>query len=153
MQRISIENFGPVKKFEADVTDVMLLIGPQASGKSTISKSIFIFKSLKDEILNHIYAYNLENLPHRYIYDVLNLIKLNFFQYFGLNTDCKSFWLEYQYTTEKHITIYKYRDEAYLDIELSFTLENELNLLITEISNYKIISKEQQNKFKSLEEL
>ena len=108
MQRISIENFGPVKKFEADVTDIMLLIGPQASGKSTISKSIFIFKSLKDEILNYIYTYNLENLPHHHIYLLLNFIKINFLQYFGLKLDCKSFWLEYHYSNEKHITIYKY---------------------------------------------
>jgi predicted ATPase len=35
MQRISIENFGPVKKLEADVTDVMLLIGARSSGKIT----------------------------------------------------------------------------------------------------------------------
>ncbi|MGM3308658.1 AAA family ATPase [Anabaena sp. WFMT] len=152
MQRISIENFGPVKKFEADVTDVMLLIGPQASGKSTISKSIFIFKSIKDAILNHIYADNLEYLPeHRIYYALLNFIKFNFVQYFGLNPDCEQFRLQYQYSSEKHITISKSEDN--LDIKLSPTLENELNLLVIEILNYKIISKEQQNKFKSLEEL
>jgi predicted ATPase len=55
MQRISIENLGPVKRFEADVTDVMLFIGTQASGKSTISKSIFIFKSIKVKMKLFIY--------------------------------------------------------------------------------------------------
>lgn len=50
MQRIFIENFGPIDRFEADVKDVMLLIGPQASGKSTLSKSIFLFKSIKNEL-------------------------------------------------------------------------------------------------------
>ncbi|MDB9309061.1 AAA family ATPase [Aphanizomenon sp. CS-733/32] len=153
MQRISIENFGPVKKFEADVTNIMLLIGPQASGKSTISRSIFLFKSLKDEILNYIYGDNLASfLPndHRYN-DLLRFIKFNFVQYFGLKPDCAEFRSTYQYSSEKQITIYKSEDN--LDVKFSFTLENELNLLITEILNYKIISQEQHNPFKSLEEL
>ncbi|MTJ49245.1 AAA family ATPase [Dolichospermum sp. UHCC 0259] len=153
MQRISIENFGPVKKFEADVTDVMLLIGPQASGKSTISKTIFIFKSIKDEILNYIYADNLAYfLPndHRYN-DLLMVIKFNFAQYFGLKPDYAEFRITYQYSIKKQITIYKSEDN--LDVKFSFNLENELNLLIKEILNYKIISQEQHNPFKSLEEL
>jgi predicted ATPase len=153
MQRISIENFGPVKKFEADVTDIMLLIGPQASGKSTISKTIFIFKSLKDEILNYIYGDNLASfLPtdHRYN-DLLRFIKFNFVQYFGLKPDCAEFRSTYKYSNKKQITIYKSEDN--LDVKFSFTLENELNLLIKEILNYKIISQEQHNPFKSLEEL
>nr|WP_041641925.1 AAA family ATPase [Trichormus azollae] len=78
MQRISIENFRPVKKLEADVTDVMLLIGARSSGKITISKSIFIFKSIKDEIINYmmiIYIIicrkyrNIEYFPNHYIYN------------------------------------------------------------------------------------
>ncbi|MBD2295733.1 AAA family ATPase [Anabaena sphaerica FACHB-251] len=154
MQRISIENFGPIKKFEADVTDVMLLIGPQASGKSTISKTIFIFKSLKDAIFNYIrYADNLMyfvSSSHRYN-TLLRFIESNFFDYFGLKPDCAEFRITYQYSSEKKITIYK--SEDHLDIELSLILENELNLLITEISNYQIISKEQYDLFKSLEEL
>ena len=153
MQKISIKNFGPVKKFEADVTDITLLIGPQASGKSTISKSIFIFKSLKDEILNYIYGDNLASfLPndHRY-HDLLRVIKFNFAQYFGLKPDCAEFRIKYQYSSKKQITIYKSEDN--LDVKFSFTLENELNLLIKEILNYKIISQEQHNPFNSLEEL
>ena len=153
MQRISIENFGPMKKFEAYVTDIMLLIGPQASGKSTISKTIFIFKSLKDEILNYIYGDNLASfLPtdHRYN-DLLRFIKFNFVQYFGLKPDCAEFRSTYKYSNKKQITIYKSEDN--LDVKFSFTLENELNLLIKEILNYKIISQEQHNPFKSLEEL
>ena len=153
MQRISIENFGPVKKFEADVTDIMLLIGPQASGKSTISKSIFIFKSLKNEILTYIYVYvnALENLSLS-LDNTINYIKSKFFTYFGIEPDRKGFSLKYQYSNEKYITISgssRYNQE----IKISSTLEKELNLLVIEISNYKIISKEQRKKSKSLEEL
>ncbi|MFM2060394.1 MAG: hypothetical protein RLZZ507_64 [Cyanobacteriota bacterium] len=144
MQRISIENFGPVKKFEADVTDVMLLIGPQASGKSTISKSIFLFKSIKDEIFDNIYANDLENSSLLFIY-----LHSKILTYFGIKPDI--FSLTYQYSKEKHIKISGSRYKT--NIEVSGTLVKELDLLITEILNYKIISKEQQNKFNSLEEL
>jgi predicted ATPase len=150
MQRIYIENFGPVKKFEADVTDIMLFIGPQASGKSTISKTIFIFKSLKDEILNSIYNYNTEQ-HDKYMYVLLNHLKFTFLKYFGLKHNCEPFYVYYEYSTEKHITIYK--SDNNLDIKLSLTLEKELNSLVAEIVNYKILAQEQQNKFKSLEEL
>ncbi|MDB9438292.1 AAA family ATPase [Dolichospermum lemmermannii CS-548] len=146
MQRISIENFGPVKKFEADITDVMLLIGPQASGKSTISKTIFIFKSLKDQILNYIYANSIENLSL-----LLNNITSILLPYFGIKLDREVSSVKYQYSKEKYIkisgSIYK------RNIEISENLEKELDSLIIEISNYKIISQEQHNPFKSLEEL
>ncbi|BAZ84457.1 AAA family ATPase [Dolichospermum compactum] len=146
MQRISIENFGSVKKFEADVTDIMLLIGPQASGKSTISKSIVLFKSLKDEILNYIYINAFENLLS------LNYIIRKILTYFEIQLDHEGSSVKYQYSNKKYITVSS--SETYnLEIKISSTLEQELNLLITEILNYKIIFQEQQNKFKSLEEL
>ncbi|WP_071187846.1 AAA family ATPase [Trichormus sp. NMC-1] len=138
MQRISIENFGPVKKFEADVTDIMLLIGPQASGKSTISKSIFIFKSLKDEILNYIYVYVNVNALENFSLSLNNTINdmgRKFFTYFGIEADRKGFTLKYQYSNEKYITISGssiYNQK----IKISSTLEQELNLLGTEILNY-----------------
>ncbi|MFM7405287.1 MAG: AAA family ATPase [Cuspidothrix sp.] len=146
MQRISIENFGPIKKFEADVTDVMLLIGPQASGKSTISKLIFIFKSLKDQILNYIYTNAIHNSS--LLLDNITSILL---PYFGIKLDREVSSVKYQYSREKYIkisgSIYK------RNIEISENLRKDLDSLITEISNYKIIAKEQQNIFNSLEKL
>ncbi|MBJ7296325.1 MAG: AAA family ATPase, partial [Dolichospermum sp.] len=46
-----------------------------------------------------------------------------------------------------------YKSDNHLNIKLSLILEKELKLLVTEILNYKIISQEQHNPFKSLEEL
>ncbi|AFZ56480.1 AAA family ATPase [Anabaena cylindrica FACHB-243] len=147
MQRISIENFGPVKKFEADVTDVMLLIGPQASGKSTISKIIFIFKSLKEQILKYIDDNSIKN-SSLLINNISSIILLT---YFDIKADSEVSSVKYQYSNEKYIKI---SGSIYnKNIEISPILEKELDSLITEISNYKIIFKEQQNKFKSLEEL
>lgn len=54
MQKILIRNFGPLENIEIEVKDILLFIGPQASGKSTISKSIYFFKSLKDDLIRYI---------------------------------------------------------------------------------------------------
>ena len=49
MSRILIENFGPIEYFEEQVDDkLMILIGEQASGKSTIAKTVFFCKSISE---------------------------------------------------------------------------------------------------------
>lgn len=44
MQKICIRNNGPVKYFEMEIEKFNLLIGEQATGKSTIAKSVYFFK-------------------------------------------------------------------------------------------------------------
>ena len=47
MQKLIIDNFKQISHAEIEVKDFLLLIGPQASGKSTIAKLIFFFKSIQ----------------------------------------------------------------------------------------------------------
>lgn len=49
MQKIIIKNFGPIKQAEIPIRDTLIFIGSQASGKSTIAKLIYFFRSLKDQ--------------------------------------------------------------------------------------------------------
>lgn len=53
-QRIIIKNFGPIKDVDLEIDDFMVFIGPQASGKSTIAKLIYFFKSVRDITLKQI---------------------------------------------------------------------------------------------------
>ncbi len=54
MRRIEISNFGPISNFKADLDkNFMILIGPQASGKSTICKMIFFCESIKNYLLEY----------------------------------------------------------------------------------------------------
>lgn len=48
MQTLKIKNFGPIKDVKMEINNIMIFIGPQASGKSTIAKNIFYFNSVKD---------------------------------------------------------------------------------------------------------
>jgi len=56
MQRIEIENFGPIKNVAFDIKDYTVFIGPQASGKSTIARAVYFFKSLQDELLSGFFS-------------------------------------------------------------------------------------------------
>lgn len=54
MQKICIRNNGPVKNFEMEVEKFNLLIGEQATGKSTIAKSVYYFKTIKTKIIDYL---------------------------------------------------------------------------------------------------
>ncbi len=50
MEKIIIKNCGPIREAELTLKDFLVLIGPQAGGKSTVSKAIYFGKSLRDEL-------------------------------------------------------------------------------------------------------
>lgn len=52
MHRLIIKNLGPIEGCELECSQFMTLTGFQASGKSTIAKAIYYFRTIKDDILN-----------------------------------------------------------------------------------------------------
>ena len=50
MHRLLIQNLGPISQCELICSQFMTLTGAQASGKSTIAKSIFFFRTVKNDI-------------------------------------------------------------------------------------------------------
>ena len=65
--RLLIENFGPIKKAQIDLKDMLVFIGPQSSGKSTLAKLItilndFNFKQNDSiQLIDELKKYNLES--------------------------------------------------------------------------------------------
>ena len=55
MQKISVKQFMAIKEAEIEFNKALVLIGEQASGKSTLSKLIYFFKSLPQDLLFLIY--------------------------------------------------------------------------------------------------
>lgn len=55
-QHLIIKNLGPIKNCEIDLTKMMVLDGPQASGKSTVAKTIFFFRIVKNLIIKNFFA-------------------------------------------------------------------------------------------------
>jgi predicted ATP-dependent endonuclease of OLD family len=46
MQKLIVHNFRQISHAEIEIKEILFLIGEQASGKSTIAKLIYFFKSL-----------------------------------------------------------------------------------------------------------
>ena len=55
MGRLKIDKLGAVEKFELDIKHVNVLIGEQATGKSTICKAIYFFRLVKNEIIEYLF--------------------------------------------------------------------------------------------------
>lgn len=73
MHKLHIENFGPIKSCEFTVDDFCVLTGAQASGKSTIAKVIFYFRTIADEII-------LSSLKYLHMYSGISMPFEEFFQ-------------------------------------------------------------------------
>ena len=54
MQKICIRNNGTVKAFEMEIEKFNLLIGEQATGKSTIAKSVYFFRNIKTKVISYL---------------------------------------------------------------------------------------------------
>lgn len=52
MHHIRIQNLGPIQSCEMDIDQFTILTGPQASGKSTVAKAVYFFRTIKDEIFD-----------------------------------------------------------------------------------------------------
>ncbi len=100
MQRIRIKNFRVVKDADIDIQHVLVLIGEQASGKSTISKLIYFFESLRMDFLRSI---SMKQKQHYLFF--ISQIRQKFFHYFGQTLHEKQFTITYYYSQNSYITI------------------------------------------------
>ncbi|HLC15476.1 MAG TPA: AAA family ATPase [Thermodesulfovibrionia bacterium] len=116
MQKITIKNFGPIDDVELEVKNFMVFIGPQASGKSTISKAIYFFKSLKDDLLKYVLEYIDTN--RKYIGNpMIKGIRSKFISFWGYPYKYSSLYLKYVFNEDVYVII-KIKDQ-YIEPELS----------------------------------
>ena len=113
MQRIVIDKLGPVDHCDLELDEFTVFTGPQASGKSTVAKSIFFFKNIKNIVFTQFKKkYFLKNtLPEEEM--ALSLknrmereIRSNFLQIFGTTWHMDmSMHLSYHYAEDISIDI------------------------------------------------
>lgn len=51
-EKLVVKNFGPIQEVDLDIKKILVFIGPQASGKSTIAKLLAIFRSIDTVVLD-----------------------------------------------------------------------------------------------------
>ncbi|MEA5528469.1 AAA family ATPase [Dolichospermum sp. UHCC 0684] len=101
MQKIIIKNFGPIKYAEIEVKKILVLIGEQASGKSTIAKLIYFFKSLKEDLFSQIYQ-DIQKDNFDIDSDLISPINEKFYNFFGSTFNLPHFEITFYYTFESN---------------------------------------------------
>ena len=103
MQKIVIDNFGPVKHAEIEIKPLLVLIGEQATGKSTIAKLIYFFKTLSEDFRKHYYG--MLTLPKDLDSELIKVTRKKFFEYFGSDYYSEKATITYFYSENKTVSI------------------------------------------------
>ena len=143
MPQIIINKLGPIDHCELDIKDLMIFTGQQASGKSTIAKSVFFFKNVKNVLYAQLRKRCLlgsqENtLKFSVKKSLIRDIRSNFLQTFG-STWCmdRNMSLQYEYTDGVWIKISLTSDPIspnYIWVDISAALSDSLQAMEKEIS-------------------
>ena len=123
MKRIIVDNFEMIRHQELTLdANLNILIGPQASGKSTLVKLIFFCFKLCDYVLEYMMdPRNFQNVPsERHIHYLYNHLRRKFTGYFGKakRTDCFYVRFDFDVEREQYVTLTP-DEEGYLYIEFS----------------------------------
>jgi predicted ATP-dependent endonuclease of OLD family len=100
MQKIIIKNFGAIQSAEIEIKKWLILIGEQASGKSTVAKLIYFFKSLKDDLFQNLYKNPSKNAANLHS-DWIIVIRSVFYNFFGYTIHSPHFAIRFYYNLEK----------------------------------------------------
>lgn len=105
MHKLIVQNFGPITNCAIDLKEFTILIGPQSSGKSTISKLIYFFLNVRDEyvrfLLDSIDS-NDEKIDVRAFNKLLRKIFVEFWGPTPLKSDV---YIKFEYSTDTWIEI------------------------------------------------
>lgn len=118
-QKLKIRNLGPIKKCEIHVDDFNILTGPQASGKSTIARAIYFFRTLKEDIFEQItHRPSEEEYENNIDRAVEKRLRSKFLRIFGSTWSMeKDMCMQYQYAP--HVKI-----RAFLELDHNCSYRN-----------------------------
>lgn len=102
-QRLEVINFGPVRNVSIEIRPLLVLIGQQASGKSTIAKLIYFFQSLSSEFFSRYYQSGSERLEK--LEDLIIPIREKFYDFFGSTFHLPDFEIVYYYDEKRYLSL------------------------------------------------
>lgn len=108
MAKITLRQFGPIHDCCMDVQRFTVLTGSQASGKSTIAKAIFFFRTIGQDVIAQMKTKNLADTYRTSLEnDLKKRLRNKFLQIFGSSWSMpKEMRLRYEYKKQVTIEVY-----------------------------------------------
>lgn len=135
MQKIEIYNFGPIQNFTMELKQMNIFIGSQASGKSTIAKSIFFCKAIKDDFIDYVYQIDNREQNTKLIRNMNKNLRNKFMSFFGTTKHMGTFKIKYFISNDKYIII-ENSNRGYIQVKFNNTILNEINKIQKIIDKY-----------------
>lgn len=137
MQKIRISHLGPVRELEMDIKDFNLLIGEQATGKSTVAKAIYFFRIIKTTMTDYLCQlydtslYNGNDVGKGFSNVLKKELKSVFISLFGYSWDLdKRLYLKYEYASDIWIDVKLFeKRKKYISVRYSQKLTQEIRCL------------------------
>ncbi|MFN0037255.1 MAG: AAA family ATPase [Saprospiraceae bacterium] len=150
MQKIVIQNFGAIKEADIDVKKIVVLIGEQASGKSTIAKLIYFFKALSDRVFDRYYKSSTTNfsIAEHIVFPVRD----EFYNLFGSTRHLPDFEITFFYHHESGRFVKLHlgeRKELLVECSQGFISQNMKNALRDAKNQINSIDERLQNSLDS----
>lgn len=132
MQKIIVDNFGPIRHAEIQLAPVVLIIGEQASGKSTLAKLIYFFKGVSSLFFSRFYdssdcQFDIDN-------QLISPIRDRFYEMFGSTLHMPLFVIKYWYSDTRYVELKTNEDKR---LKVSFSDGFFTEEFIQEILGYK----------------
>lgn len=138
MSEIAIQGLGPILEFKETVDEkLMILIGEQASGKSTIAKSIFFCKGISEEFKKYLMD---SELIKGFLKDqdaflgFKKQLRTKFMEYFGTTKHMDPFHIKYILDNNEFIRIDL--KSGYANLTFSSNIKTDCIKLIKEVREY-----------------
>ena len=142
-QSIHIESFGPIKNVTIPMNDIVILNGKQSSGKSTISKAIYLFKALPEKFLKSLVAD--ESFAADFDKNLVVSVRNEILSIFGTTKHFDGFKLEFRYSEDKKIEINKEPYSGHARVVFSNSLKKELKNIAKKIESFWEETKNQKS--------
>lgn len=128
MKKITIHNFGPIQKIEnLEIRDFMVFIGPQASGKSTIVKSIYYFKSIRDEVTKYLLTSFDNNVFNQPLKSIAKAMRQRFLDMWGSTLPLhQDLLLKYEYQPNIEMSLTLTQGDKFVNSEFNLGLEKSI---------------------------
>ena len=141
MAKIIIKHLGPISEFSMDIKQFNLFIGEQATGKSTICKAIYFFRTIKEELIKYLYNTAVDGtLEERFPKTINTVCKSIFIDLFGYSWDLPNdLNLQFIYKKDISITVSlkkRYNGKKYINIVFSEKFKKTIMTYKDEALNY-----------------